>query len=73
MAEKVIRTGVQKQSGWLYFIRGNGVWRSAMAQGLHKGSGQQHVVPVEVPIDKSFLYHLDRDGDIARAPRRGAL
>ena len=68
MAEKVKRTGVRKESGFLYYLDKNGnVSRSKMARGGEKGGNAQVVSNAGVAREKGWLYFIDKDGDVARA------
>ena len=43
MAEKVATCGVNKESGWLYYLGKDGnVWRSQMARGSNKGGNKEN-------------------------------
>jgi len=69
MAQKISRTAVTRQQGFLYFIDKQGdVARAAMARGGKKrGGGAKKVAKVGVKKEKGYLYFLDKDGDVARA------
>ena len=68
MAEKVKRTGVKKESGFLYYLDKSGnVSRSKMARGGEKGGNAQVVSNAGVAREKGWLYFIDKDGDVARA------
>ena len=69
MAQKISRTAVARQQGFLYFIDKQGdVSRAAMARGgKKKGGGAKKVAKVGVKKEKGYLYFLDKDGDVARA------
>lgn len=72
MAQKIAKTGVKRQPGFLYFIDKQGdVSRAAMARGgrgsKKKGGGAKKVVEAGVKKEKGYLYFLDKDGDVARA------
>ncbi len=70
MAEKMIKCGVKRESGFLYFVDKNGdVARTPMARGRKKGKGEQEVMSKSgVTREKGFLYFLDKEGDVARTP-----
>jgi len=68
MAQKISRTVVTRQQGFLYFIDKQGdVARAAMARGKKRGGGAKKVAKVGVKKEKGYLYFLDKDGDVARA------
>ena len=58
MAEKVLKIGVEREDGFLYYIDKDGdVARVQMARGGKKGGKKE----------KGYLYFLDKKGDISRA------
>jgi len=68
MAEKVKRCGVQKESGYLYYLDKQGdVARSRMARSGKKGGQAEKVANTNVMREKGYLYFIDKDGDVARA------
>jgi hypothetical protein len=75
MAQKVARTDVARQAGFLYFIDKQGdVSRASMARGGKKKGGlRKKVAKVGIRKEPGYLYFLDKDGDVARAKmvRRG--
>ena len=69
MAEVLVRCGVKRQPGYLYFIdkKGN-VARVQMARAGKKTSkSQQVLVRCGVRRQQGFLYFLDKGGNVARA------
>ncbi len=69
MAEVLVKCGVKRQPGYLYFIdkKGN-VARVQMARAGKKTSkAQQVLVKCGVKRQKGFLYFLDKKGNVARA------
>ena len=70
MATKVARAGVERESGWLYYLDKKGhVSRVRMARGggKVKKTKPQVVAKVGVEREEGFLYFIDRDGDVSRA------
>ena len=68
MAEKVSRTGVSKEKGFLYYLDKNGnVSRSKMARGASKGGNAEVVANAGVTRETGWLYYIDKDGDVARS------
>ena len=68
MAEKVKRTGVSKEKGYLYYLDKNGnVARSKMARGASKGGNAEVVASAGVTRESGWLYFIDKDGDVARS------
>jgi len=64
MAEKVSKSGVKRESGYLYFIdkKGN-VARTKMARGgKKKGKQKQEIVAkTGVKREKGYLYFVDKE------------
>ncbi len=68
MAQKVEKTGVKREEGYLYFIDKQGdVSRAKMARGGKKGGKPEKVKKVGLKKDKGYLYFLDKQGDVSRA------
>lgn len=68
MAEKVVKCGVKKEKGFLYYLDKNGnVARSKMARGGQKGGGATVIKETKVKREEGYLYFIDKDGDVARA------
>ena len=68
MGEKVARTGVSKEKGFLYYLDKNGnVSRSKMARGAQKGGNAEVVSSAGVSRESGFLYYIDKDGDVSRS------
>ncbi len=68
MAEKVLKVGVERTQGFLYYIDKQGdVSRAKMARGGKKGGKPEKVAKAAVKKEKGFLYFLDKKGDISRA------
>ena len=70
MAEVVAKTGVSKDSGYLYYLGKDGnVWRTKMASGGKKnGGGPEMVASAGVTREDGFLYYIDKGGNVARSP-----
>lgn len=75
MAEKIVRSGIKREKGWLYFIdKGGNVARAKMAVGRKKGKTKQEVVvKTGIKREQGWIYFIDKQGDLARAKmaRRG--
>lgn len=68
MAEKVSKTGVKKEKGYLYYLGKDGnVWRSKMARGDQKGGEAGKVADAGVVRESGYLYFIDKDGDVSRS------
>lgn len=69
MAEVVARTGVRKESGYLYYLGKNGnVWRSKMARAGKGGGNAEKVADAGVSRQSGYLYYIDKNGDVSRSP-----
>ncbi|HOU17359.1 MAG TPA: hypothetical protein PLV30_05630 [Candidatus Marinimicrobia bacterium] len=68
MAEKVMKCGVKKEKGYLYYLDKNGdIARSKMARGGNKGGGAQVIMKCGIKRQEGYLYFIDKDGDVSRA------
>ena len=68
MAEKVKTVGVNKESGYLYYLDKQGdVSRSKMARAGKGGGNAEKVATAGVTRESGYLYFIDKDGDVARA------
>lgn len=69
MAEKVAKVGLQKESGFLYFIDKNGdIGRAKMSRGSEKAKKTSEIIKkVGIKKEPGYLYFLDKDGDISCA------
>ena len=68
MAQKVEKTGVKREEGFLYYIDKQGdISRAKMARGGKKGGKSEKVKKVGLKKDKGYLYFLDKQGDVSRA------
>ncbi|MBN2422458.1 hypothetical protein JXB41_04485 [Candidatus Woesearchaeota archaeon] len=70
MAEKVAKTGVKKERGYLYFVDKNGdVSRAKMSRGGRKKGKQsaEKVARAGVKKKPGHLYFIDKQGDISCA------
>ena len=71
MAEKVAKTGVDRDNNFMYYIKKGDVWRVPRKQpGQPKGKAEK-VASAGVEMDYGkYIYFLDGDGDIARQARQ---
>ena len=71
MAEKVAKTGIQRDNEFMYYIKKGDVWRVPRKKpGQPKGKAEK-VSAAGVDMDYGkFIYFLDSDGDIARQARQ---
>ena len=69
MAKVVAKVGIEKESGYLYFVdkKGN-VARAKMARGKKKGKTKIEVVEkVGITKEPGYLYFIDKKGNISAA------
>lgn len=75
MAEKVVKCGIRREDGWLYFVDKNGnVARAKMAKGRTKGKTKQEVlVKTGIMRQPGYMYFIDKQGDVSmvKMARRG--
>ena len=70
MGEKVIKCGVKREPGFLYFIDKQGnVSKTKMARGqkVKGGKSTQVVVKCGIKRKEGYLYYLDKQGDVSCA------
>jgi hypothetical protein len=68
MAQKISKTGITRESGYLYYVDKQGdVGRTKMARGGKKGGKKEKVAKAGVEKEKGYLYFVDKQGDISRA------
>lgn len=68
MTEKVQKIGVERVTGYLYFIDKEGdVSRAKMAKGGKMGGKPEKVAICKLKKEPGYLYFLDKKGDISRA------
>ncbi len=68
MAEKVLKCGIKRKKGYLYYIdkKGN-VAEAKMARGKKKGGGSKVVNKCGIKKKKGYLYFIDKKGDVSMA------
>jgi hypothetical protein len=68
--EKVATLGMTLDQDWMYYVKGDAVWR-IMRQSARIASKspkkQEKVVELKVKTDPSYVYFVDRDGDVSRS------
>ena len=66
MATKVVKCGVKRQKGYLYYIDKKGdVSMAKMARGRKKGGSPKKVVKCGIKRKKGYLYFVDKKGDVS--------
>lgn len=68
MAEKIVKLGIKREKGFLYFIDKQGdVSCAKMARGAKKGGGRKKVAKCAIKRKEGYLYFLDKKGDVSCA------
>ena len=68
MAEKVMKVGIKRKKGYLYYIDKKGdVSCAKMARGKSKGGHPQKVAKCGVKKKAGYLYFVDKKGDVSCA------
>lgn len=87
MSQKVVRVHIKREPEFLYYVRGNSIYRapmeaqanSALAQAEAgeeddgEPRGGEHLRSYEFAPDPCYFYFLDAEGDISRARRTTTL
>jgi hypothetical protein len=69
MAEKVAKLGIARDKDFMFYVKDGAVWRVRRKQpGAPKGKPEQ-VAEGGFTMDYSYIYFVDRDGDVSRAKR----
>jgi hypothetical protein len=69
MAEKVAKLGIARDKDFMFYVKDGAVWRVKRKQpGAPKGKPEQ-VADGGFTMDYSYIYFVDRDGDVSRAQR----
>jgi hypothetical protein len=68
MKEKVMKCGIKRKKGYLYYLdkKGN-VAEAKMARGKKKGGGSKVIVKTGIKKKKGYLYFIDKKGDVSCA------
>ncbi|MEK6727706.1 MAG: hypothetical protein AABY28_03400 [Candidatus Omnitrophota bacterium] len=68
MAQKLVKLGIKRGKGYLYYIDKQGdVSCAKMARGKKKGGGPKKVAKAGIKRKEGYLYFLDKQGDISCA------
>jgi hypothetical protein len=70
-SEKVEKLGVKKEKGFLYFVRGNEVFKNPMkrAGGPSAKGKEERVATGTFTPEEGYLYFVDKHGDVGRSKR----
>jgi len=68
MAQKIMKVGIKRQKGYLYYIDKHGdVSCAKMARGSKKGGSPKKVSKCGIKRKEGYLYFIDKQGDISCA------
>lgn len=68
MAEKVVKLGLKRQKGYLYYVDKQGdVSCAKMARGGKKGGNPKKVAKCKIKRKEGYLYFIDKRGDVSCA------
>ena len=68
MAEKLVKLGIKRQKGYLYYIDKKGdVSCAKMARGKKKGGSPKKVAKCGIKKKPGYLYFVDKKGDVSSA------
>lgn len=68
MAQKLVKVGIKKQKGYLYFLDKSGdVSCAKMARGRQSGGKPKKVAKVGIKRKEGYLYFIDQVGDVSCA------
>ncbi|MBU2541108.1 MAG: hypothetical protein KJ593_04330 [Candidatus Omnitrophica bacterium] len=68
MAQKVMKVGIKRQKGYLYYVDKKGdVSMAKMARGKKKGGSPKKVAKCGITRKKGYLYFIDKKGDVSMA------
>ena len=68
MATKILKCGIKREKGYLYYLdkKGN-VAMAKMARAGKKGGNPKVVVKAGIKREPGYLYFIDKNGDVAMA------
>jgi hypothetical protein len=68
MAQKLVKLGIKRQKGYLYYIDKKGdVSCAKMARGNKKGGSPKKVAKCGIKRKEGYLYFVDKKGDVSCA------
>jgi len=68
MATKVMKVGVKREKGYLYYLDKHGdVSCAKMARGSKKGGSPKKVTKCGIKRKEGYLYFIDKQGDVSCA------
>ena|SRR5438105_563938 len=67
--EKVAATGVTREKDFMYYVKEGAVWKVPRKRpNVPKGRAEK-VIDADIDMDTAFIYFVNKDGDVYRAPR----
>jgi hypothetical protein len=68
MAQKLLKVGIKRQKGYLYYIDKRGdISCAKMARGNKKGGNPKKVAKCCIKRKEGYLYFVDKQGDVSCA------
>lgn len=68
MAQKVVKVGIKRKKGFLYYVDKKGdVSCAKMARGKSKGGSPKKVAKCGIKRKQGYLYFVDKQGDVSCA------
>lgn len=68
MSQKLVKLGIKRQKGYLYYIDKKGdVSCAKMARGKKKGGSPKKVAKAGIKRKAGYLYFVDKQGDVSCA------
>ena len=68
MAQKVVKVGIKRKKGFLYYVDKKGdVSCAKMARGRSKGGNPKKVAKCGIKRKQGYLYFVDKRGDVSCA------
>jgi hypothetical protein len=68
MTQKVMKVGIKRQKGYLYYLDKKGdVSCAKMARGGKKGGSPKKVAKCGIKRKEGYLYFIDKKGDVSCA------
>ena len=68
MAQRVMKVGIKRMKGYLYYVDKKGdVSCAKMARGKSKGGSPKKVAKCGITRKKGYLYFIDKKGDVSCA------
>lgn len=68
MAQKLVKLGIKRQKGYLYYVDKQGdVSCAKMARGKKKGGSPKKVAKCGIERKEGYLYFIDKQGDVSCA------